>query len=368
MKMRSIVDKLAKLKPLVRTGPGPGIGMGVGMDTGRGTGTGTGTTALTPLREPAVNPGKLRGWAYVPARLPPGAALVVVLHGCTQDAAGFDHGSGWSELAERHGFALLFPEQTRANNPNLCFNWFAPGDIRRGEGEVRSIREMIATMVADHRLAPSRVFVTGLSAGGAMAAAMLATYPEVFAAGAIIAGLPYGVASGVPQAMERMRGSNLPDGTTLARLVRDASPHNGPWPRVSIWHGTADSTVAPETGEALVVQWGILHGLPTAPSERRVNGALTQRIWRDAQGRVVMEASSVAGMSHGVPLATGGDGCGAAGAFMLDVGISSTARIADFFGLATADTKHETRAKPLSAMMHSGRIVEDALRAAGLMR
>jgi len=95
------------------------------------------------------------------------------------------------------GFALLLPEQQRTNNPNSCFNWFQSGDIERGHGEAASIRQMVATMVSDHGIDPARVFVTGLSAGGAMTPVMLATYPEVFAGGAIIGGLPYGAATNI---------------------------------------------------------------------------------------------------------------------------------------------------------------------------
>jgi poly(hydroxyalkanoate) depolymerase family esterase len=97
------------------------------------------------------------------------------------------------------GFALLLPEQQRTNNPNGCFNWFQTGDIERGHGEALSIRQMVSKMVSDHGIDPARVFVTGLSAGGAMTSVMLATYPEVFAGGAIIAGLPYGAANNVQQ-------------------------------------------------------------------------------------------------------------------------------------------------------------------------
>ena len=82
-------------------------------------------------------------FAYVPADLPPRAPLVVVLHGCTQTAGGYDAGTGWSTLAERFGFALLLPEQKRANNPNTCFTWFSPGDTTRDRGEALSIRQMI---------------------------------------------------------------------------------------------------------------------------------------------------------------------------------------------------------------------------------
>lgn len=138
---------------------------------------------LSTLGNFGSNPGALQARYHLPADLSCGAPLVVVLHGCTQNAAGYDHHSGWSQLADEAGFALLYPEQQRANNPNLCFNWFLPTDTARDRGEVFSIRQMIETMVVNHGLDRKRVFVTGLSAGGAMAAAMLATYPEVFAGG-----------------------------------------------------------------------------------------------------------------------------------------------------------------------------------------
>ena len=139
---------------------------------------GGGDSRLTEVSAFGANPGELRMLSYTPPNLPPGAPLVVVLHGCTQTAGGFDTGTGWSTLAERHQFALLMPEQRRANNPNLCFNWFEPSDITRGSGEVASIRSMVSEMVSRHRLDAGRVFVTGLSAGGAMTAALLATYRQ----------------------------------------------------------------------------------------------------------------------------------------------------------------------------------------------
>lgn len=149
---------------------------------------------LSDLGDFGSNPGALRARIYVPDDLPEAAPLVVVLHGCTQTAAGYDSGSGWSQLADQEGFALLFPEQQRANNPNLCFNWFVPSDTKRNGGEALSIRQMIEAVVVEYGLDPGRIFITGLSAGGAMASVMLACYPEVFTGGAIIAGLPYGSA------------------------------------------------------------------------------------------------------------------------------------------------------------------------------
>ena len=177
----------------------------------------------------------------------------MVLHGCGQTAAGYDHGAGWSTLARRYGFALLFPEQQRSNNPNGCFNWFEPGDTRRDGGEAASIRAMVDRMVRDHGIDRDRVFITGLSAGGAMTSAMLACYPEVFAGGAIIAGLPYGAAGNVQQAFESMFQCPSRPAREWGDLVRSASPrHNGPWPRVSVWHGSADTTVVPSNAREIL--------------------------------------------------------------------------------------------------------------------
>ena len=155
-------------------------------------------TPLVEIAEFGANPGDLRMFSYVPENLQTAPALVVVLHGCGQTAAGYDLGAGWSTLAQHYGFALLMPQQQLSNNGQGCFNWFNPEDTARGSGEASSISQMVARMVNDHQIDAHRIYVTGLSAGGAMTTVMLATYPELFAAGAVIAGLPfaYGGAEG----------------------------------------------------------------------------------------------------------------------------------------------------------------------------
>lgn len=346
---------------------------------------GPGQDRLSDLDGFGANPGALRARTYVPAALPPGAPLVVVLHGCTQTAAGYDHGAGWSRLADQHGFAVLFPEQRAANNPNNCFNWFLPGDTRRDGGEALSIRRMIERLVVEHGIDRGRIFVNGLSAGGAMAAVMLATYPDVFAGGAIIAGLPYGGASSIPEAFALMRGDTLPDARALEAAVRGASDHAGPWPIVSIWHGTADPTVNLANAEAIGAQWRAVHGLDALPSRTEMVDGQARKVWCDAAGRDVIEDFSIAGMAHGTPLSAAD---GVAGPFMLDVGISSTRHIAAFWGVAprvglarpqavvhrTADIvlpRPPAPAPERPAGLQTtrvGRVIEDALRAAGLMR
>jgi len=178
------------------------------LERGRAKGAGYGSTRLRGILDFGSNPGKLRMFVYRPHTLADKPALVVVLHGCTQTAAAYDLGAGWSTLADRYGFALLLPEQQRSNNPNGCFNWFQPEHSRRDQGEPLSIRQMIEKSVVDHGIDRHRVFITGLSAGGAMTSNMLACYPEVFAGGAIVAGLPYGAATTV-QALTARRKSDV---------------------------------------------------------------------------------------------------------------------------------------------------------------
>jgi poly(hydroxyalkanoate) depolymerase family esterase len=354
---------------------------------------------LKRLSDFGSNPGSLNGYIYVPQSLPQNAALVVVLHGCTQNAGGYDIGAGWSDMADRHGFVVLFPEQQRQNNANLCFNWFSREDNRRDAGEALSIRQMVATATALHGLDPARVFVNGLSAGGAMTSVMLAAYPEVFAGGAIIAGLPYGCANTVPQAFDRMRGHGMPRASELAALVRDASDYDGPWPTVSIWHGTSDATVSHSNAQAIIDQWRPMHSLGSAPNHVETVGGHVRRAWTDAAGREVIEEYTIRGMGHGTPLDTvSGDGCGTSGAYMLEANISSTQLICRFWGLAQGAVRDDAKPAPLPrekasmaepingamvsifkprapSYVHDGneasgvrKVIEDALRAAGLMR
>jgi poly(hydroxyalkanoate) depolymerase family esterase len=306
---------------------------------------------LVEIKGFGTNPGALKMFAYVPDKLPRASALVVVLHGCGQTAAGYDFGTGWSTLAKRYGFALLMPEQQAANNANTCFNWFNPGDIARGRGEAASIRQMVARLVADHRIDQHRIYVTGLSAGGAMTSVMLATYPEVFAGGAIIAGLPYGIASNVREALGGMMQSTSRPASKLGDFVRKASKHKGPWPKVSVWHGSADRTVNPANADEIVKQWLDVHSLPAAPmSSGEVDGH-PRDVWWNADGETVVESYTITDMAHGTPLGLAGNDerYGAEGAFLIEAGISSSYHIANFFGLTDRVSPVSEAAKPAPA-------------------
>jgi poly(hydroxyalkanoate) depolymerase family esterase len=292
---------------------------------------------LTETEQFGANPGELKMFSYVPSNRQPSPALVVVLHGCGQTAAGYDLGAGWSTLARHYGFALLMPEQQRSNNVGTCFNWFKSDDIARDRGEAGSIREMIARMVADHHIDKRRIFITGLSAGGAMSAVMLANYPELFAAGAIIAGLPFGVAHTMRDALFEMHHSTARPREELGDLVRRASEHTGPWPRLSVWHGSADRTVHPGNADEIVKQWLNLHELPSAPMSQGVVDGYPREVWWNADGETVVESYTITDMAHGTPLgvADNDQRYGTRGAYLIEAGISSSFHIAKFFGLTS---------------------------------
>ena len=335
------------------------------------TNTEAATERLAEIDGFGSNPGDLRMLTFVPASLAAGAPLVVVLHGCGQTASGYDAGTGWSELAERHGFALLLPEQRRSNNGHCCFNWFEPGDTARGEGEAASIRQMIARCVADHGLDPRRVFITGLSAGGAMTSVMLATYPEVFAAGAIIAGLPYGAARGVQEALSAMHHCRSLSADAWGDLVRAASPVRDPGdrPRIAIWHGDADQTVTPSNALESAKQWANIHGIAESDGvEDRVEG-VPHRVWRGRDGSIRVELYAVPGLAHGTPItpqADGDHGVGHKMPFILESAISSTWYIAESWGLLGPVTA-EQRPKPAPSLLNDpAAAIARTLRATGL--
>jgi poly(3-hydroxybutyrate) depolymerase len=190
-------------------------------------------------------------------------------------------------------------------------------------------------MVSEHRIDKRRIFVTGLSAGGSMTAVMLATYPEIFAAGAVIAGLPYGIATNVREALSGMLRSSARSPQELGNLVRSASKHRAPWPKISVWHGSADRTVNPANADDIIKQWLDVHRLPSQPMSEGMVDGYPHQVWWNAAGETVVESYSITDMAHGTPLgkAENDERYGKEGAFLIEAGISSSYHIANFFGL-----------------------------------
>jgi len=191
---------------------------------------------------------------------------------------------------------------------------------------------MIEAMVQRHSVDASKVYIVGLSAGGAMAAAMLANYPELFRGGAVVAGVPYGCADTISKALECMNpGVDRTPDDWRAR-ARAAPNADTPVAPISIWQGTADTRVSPRNQQELVEQWTALNGIaPTAGRTSR-NGTIERTIYRDGAGVPRVESVSVDGLGHAFPI-DGGNECGQPGDFVVSAEVCAAREIARFWGL-----------------------------------
>ena len=292
-------------------------------------------------------------FSYVPASVAPAAPLIVVLHGCKQNAATFARDAGWLALADQLKLALLLPEQKGlpryfhdtyafpwvvammgGNNQNACFNWFEPEHMTRDRGEALSIRQMVDAMMQRYSVDGARVYIVGFSAGAAMTAVMLAGYPERFAGGAIVAGVPFGCADNVTRALICMNPGidQSPDEWRGRVRVGVTGVHGRP-PPVSIWHGRADVRVAPHNLQELVEQWTAVHGIPAMPARHERNEFLRREFYTDGAFTRV-ESVLVEGLGHAFPIrADGNTSCGQPGDFVASAGVCAAREISRFWGL-----------------------------------
>ena len=215
-----------------------------------------------------------------------GRALVVMLHGCTQDADDFAAGTGMNDFAREQGFFVLYPAQSDVANAHRCWNWFKPEHQRRDSGEPAWIAELTRNVIARHAIDPRRVYIAGLSAGGAMAAVVAEAYPDLFAAVGVHSGLPVGAASNVIEAIGVMRsGASLrmpwrvmTEMAEAAMGVGDTAEPDAVLVPTIVFHGDADETVHPRNGEqiiAAVVGLAAASGEGRAPPPPRVEASDT---------------------------------------------------------------------------------------------
>ncbi|MEM6558194.1 MAG: PHB depolymerase family esterase [Myxococcota bacterium] len=293
---------------------------------------------LTPIEDFGDNPGELLMFDYVPEELPAHAPLVVALHGCTQTASDYDDETGWIDLADEFGFAMVFPEQRRGVTFADCFDWYLPTDNQRDIGEPASIFAMVVSMFDRYALDPDRVFITGFSGGAAMSSVMLATYPEVFSAGALIAGIPYDCARSFEEGLACLQDPGDVTGREWTERVLAATDYDGPWPQVTVWQGRDDTTVGPRNARAISKQWRGVHGARFKIRFRSGRGETTTR-WFDRKGRLAVERIMLRGVGHGVPIDPQ-DGCGIEGVFAFDLGICASRRIAQTWGIMPPERGH----------------------------
>jgi poly(hydroxyalkanoate) depolymerase family esterase len=294
------------------------------------------SSTLNQVTNFGSNPGNLAMYSYLPSGLPQGAPLVVALHGCTQSASDYFDNSGWQKYADQWSFALVFPQQNSSNNAEDCFDWYTPSDYSRGNGEAESIIQMVQYAESNYGVNPHRIYITGLSAGGGMTSDMLADYPDVFAGGAIDSGIPADCATDLTSALNCQSSNQNKTAAQWGDLARGADPGwSGPWPRVAIWQGTADSTVNPVNATEEMDQWTNVWGISQTPSSTQsLTGGTTEDIYNDSSGNPAVEVYMISGMGHGLAVNPGSaiNQCGNTGTYYLNY-ICSSYYTALFWGL-----------------------------------
>jgi poly(hydroxyalkanoate) depolymerase family esterase len=251
--------------------------------------------------------------------------LIIMLHGCTQSADDFAAGTRMNFAAEEQGCYVAYPEQPSAANAQKCWNWFKRGDQQRGEGEPALIAGITRQIMADYKIDARRIYIAGLSAGGAAAAIMGEAYPDLYAAVGVHSGLACGAARDLPSAFAAMSGNGAPRvGTTVStRAVRDAG-HNVP---TIVFHGDRDTTVHPRNGAEVIARaGGDVQVLVEQQAQAQPSGAkFTRSIRRDASGRSVLELWEIHGAGHAW------SGGSSAGSFTDPTGPDATREMLRFF-------------------------------------
>ncbi|MBV9616274.1 MAG: PHB depolymerase family esterase [Ktedonobacteraceae bacterium] len=255
-------------------------------------------------------------FVYVPQNYQASEAvpLVVMLHGCTQKANEFATGTHMNELAERNNFLVVYPQQTRAAHNYYCWNWFQPINQERNSGEAALLAGIVQEMVqqtTQWTIDKRRIYVAGISAGGAMAAILGATYPDLFAAVGIHSGITYKSAQNVRSGMRVMRHGG-PDSIVQGDFIQAAMREHARVVPTIVFHGTNDFTVAPINGDQVVQQWMqsnmlVSHGAYRADFQKpdsiitgKVPGGRSYEIltWNDGSGHPIQEYWKINGMGH----------------------------------------------------------------------
>ncbi len=237
---------------------------------------------------------------------------MVMLHGCTQHADDFAAGTNMNVIAEEHQFVVLYPEQTKSANPNKCWNWFDPQHQKRGEGEPAVIVGMVNEVKEAYGINEKRVYIAGLSAGGAMSVVLAVTYPDVFSGVGVSAGLEYKAATSVTQALTAMAKGG-PDPTEQGIKAYEAMGTYRKIMPVIVFQGDSDTIVAPINGDQVITQWiatndlvenGKIDGWIQDQADETVSGEVpggkryTMYQYKSKDGTVLLEKYMVAHMGH----------------------------------------------------------------------
>lgn len=246
-------------------------------------------TALTQFGD---NPGQLTA-SYVTADKN-NQALVVLLHGCGQHGETFATQSGMVEAAQALGFALLVPQQDKSNNVQLCFNWFSPNDQIGIEGESQSIVNMINTVKSN--LKSSKVFIAGLSAGGAMASNLLSSHPQLFNAGGVVSGIGFPCADSLVKAISCMKNGPAEPPAQLAKMLAPLLKDK-PLPQLTLIVGRDDKIVDPSNSDHLAASWAMLSDTPQVA--KKSNLGVDYQSWQSTKNISLIELIKINDFGHG---------------------------------------------------------------------
>ena len=289
--------------------------------------------AFTAFKNFGANPGNLEASYYTPQINDSNSsapALVVLLHGCAQQAEVLARQSGFLNLATKHNFALLLPQQGLSNNIKHCFNWYSADDYTKDKGETLSIKNMITTL--KHKLASENVFIIGLSAGGAMASSMLVNYPELFNAGAVVAGSPFPCADGLITGISCMKNGPSQTVNELVTLIQKISPKQVVWPKLSVWTGVNDSIVNPSNASMLAHHWAQLSKVEAKPIVDKESGySITQ--WQNAAKETQVELVEVMDRNHGIMVNPKIENGGEVSDYLLASPVSTAKHVVELWGL-----------------------------------
>jgi len=223
------------------------------------------TDTISELNYFGNNPGNLKMFIHntdvTDSSLKP---LVVVLHGCSQTANGVAELTGWNKIADNNNLIILYPQQKFINNQSLCFNWFKNKDISKGRGESQSIYNAICYIEENYKIDKSKIFITGLSAGAAMAVVMMSVHPETFNSGAVFAGVAYKIASNPIKALNVMYGKKTISEINLAKkVVSQNIGYRSEYPKMIIYQGLEDNIVKPKNSDLILLQWATISKIDT---------------------------------------------------------------------------------------------------------
>ncbi len=285
------------------------------------------------LKNFGANPGSLEASYYLPTTNVSNSApsaLVVLLHGCAQEAEILAQQSGFIGLAKEHNFALLLPQQGVANNIKRCFNWYSADDYSKGQGETLSIKNMVTTL--KKKLASDNVFIIGLSAGGAMASGLLVNYPELFTAGAVVAGIPFPCADGLITGISCMKNGPSQAADEFVTQIQKINPKQTVWPKLSVWTGVNDNIVNPLNSSMLAQQWAQLSIDKTKAAVDKQSGYTITR-WQNADKEVQVELVEVMKRDHGIMVNPKVENGGEVSDYLLAAPLSTAKHVVDFWQL-----------------------------------